>query len=63
MQAIARVNRIHEGKTNGLIIDYCGILKHLRQALATFAGAKKTGPPGLQRTPRIKAVRHHRYRL
>ena len=41
MQAIARANRVHEGKNNGLIVDYCGILKHLRQALATFAG----GPP------------------
>lgn len=38
MQAIARANRVHEGKNNGLIVDYCGILKNLRQALATFAG-------------------------
>lgn len=38
MQAIARANRVHEGKTNGLIVDYCGILRNLRQALATFAG-------------------------
>ena len=59
MQAIARVNRIHEGKTNGLIIDYCGILKHLRQALATFAGANEDrSPRGVNELPRIKAVRH-----
>ncbi|MBW2558310.1 MAG: type I restriction endonuclease subunit R [Deltaproteobacteria bacterium] len=38
MQAIARANRVNEGKNNGLIVDYCGILKHLRKALATFAG-------------------------
>lgn len=38
MQAIARANRFNEGKENGLIVDYCGILKNLRQALATFAG-------------------------
>ncbi|MES9983564.1 MAG: type I restriction endonuclease subunit R [Candidatus Thiodiazotropha sp. 6PLUC6] len=38
MQAIARANRIAEGKNNGLIVDYCGILKNLRKALATFAG-------------------------
>ncbi|MFM7575338.1 MAG: UvrB domain 3-containing protein, partial [Microcystaceae cyanobacterium] len=38
MQAIARANRVHEGKNNGLIVDYCGILSHLRQALATFSG-------------------------
>lgn len=37
MQAIARVNRVNEGKNNGLIVDYCGILKNLRKALATFA--------------------------
>ena len=38
MQAIARANRVHEGKNNGLIVDYCGILKSLRSALATFGG-------------------------
>ena len=38
MQAIARANRVHEGKDNGLIVDYCGVLKSLRSALATFAG-------------------------
>ena len=43
MQAIARANRVHEGKNNGLIIDYCGILKNLRKALATFAGHQGLG--------------------
>ena len=43
MQAIARANRVHEGKNNGLIVDYCGIFKNLRGALATFAG--HTGEP------------------
>ncbi|MEO8122179.1 MAG: type I restriction enzyme endonuclease domain-containing protein, partial [Rhodoferax sp.] len=37
MQAIARVNRRAPGKKNGLIIDYNGMLKSLRLALATFA--------------------------
>jgi type I restriction enzyme, R subunit len=36
MQAVARANRVNEGKNNGLIVDYCGILKNLRKALATF---------------------------
>lgn len=40
MQAIARANRVNEGKNNGVIVDYCGILKYLRKALATFAGAQ-----------------------
>ena len=43
MQAIARANRVSEGKNNGLIVDYCGILKHLRRALATFAGTRPDG--------------------
>jgi type I restriction enzyme R subunit len=38
MQAIARANRVNEGKNNGLIVDYGGILKSLRKALATCAG-------------------------
>ncbi|MCP4165061.1 MAG: type I restriction endonuclease subunit R [Chloroflexi bacterium] len=46
MQAIARANRINEGKNNGLIVDYCGILKNLRQALATFAGTGDDGRGG-----------------
>lgn len=37
MQAIARVNRVGGGKKHGLIIDYNGMLKSLRKALATFA--------------------------
>ena len=56
MQAIARANRVDEGKNNGLIIDYCGILKNLRMALATFAGHQGGEPidgeeGGLQTDP------------
>ena len=36
MQTIARANRVAEGKSNGLIIDYIGIVKALRQALADY---------------------------
>ena len=43
MQCIARANRVNEGKNNGLVVDYCGILKHLRRALATFAGTLPGG--------------------
>ncbi len=46
MQAIARANRVAEGKNNGLIVDYCGILKNLRKALATFAGHGDEGHGG-----------------
>lgn len=46
MQAIARANRVNGDKNNGLIIDYCGILKNLRKALAIFTGTGDTGRPG-----------------
>ena len=36
MQTIARANRVNEGKSNGLIIDYIGIVKALRKALAEY---------------------------
>ena len=43
MQTIARANRVAEGKTNGLIIDYIGIVKALRKALADYTSAKPGG--------------------
>ena len=46
IQAIARANRVNAGKINGLIVDYCGILRHLRKALATFAGVGDDGHEG-----------------
>lgn len=36
MQTIARANRVAEGKTNGLIIDYIGIVKALEKALTDY---------------------------
>ena len=36
MQTIARANRVAEGKSNGLIVDYIGIVKALRRALADY---------------------------
>lgn len=48
MQAIARANRVAEGKSNGLIIDYIGIVKALRKALADYtaniSGESNTDP-------------------
>src|SRR5204862_8317140 len=37
MQAIARANRRFPGKDFGLIVDYNGMLKSLREALAQYA--------------------------
>lgn len=36
MQTIARANRVYEGKSNGLIVDYIGVVKALRKALAEY---------------------------
>ena len=36
LQAIARVNRLHEGKDFGYIIDYAGVLGKLDQALTMY---------------------------
>lgn len=49
MQTIARANRVSEGKSNGLIIDYIGIVKALRKALADYT-ANATGNGGLDPT-------------
>ena len=46
MQTIARANRVAEGKTNGLIIDYIGIVKALRQALADYTANPEAGDGG-----------------
>jgi type I restriction enzyme R subunit len=43
MQTIARANRVAEGKTNGLIIDYIGIVKALRKALADYTANPEGG--------------------
>ncbi|WP_415302096.1 type I restriction endonuclease subunit R [Alcaligenes sp. SJTW-7] len=37
LQAIARVNRTYPGKKFGLIVDYVGLTKHLREALKIYA--------------------------
>ncbi len=43
MQTIARANRVNAGKSNGLIIDYIGIVKALRKALADYTANKSKG--------------------
>lgn len=43
MQAIARANRVFPGKDFGLIVDYNGMLKSLREALAQYALGEEGG--------------------
>ena len=47
MQAIARANRVFPGKDCGVIVDYNGMLKSLREALAQYAlGDEDDGAAG-----------------
>ncbi|MBI9008704.1 MAG: type I restriction endonuclease subunit R [Tenericutes bacterium] len=39
LQAIARVNRIYDGKDYGLIVDYRGLIEELDSALETYSGS------------------------
>jgi len=41
MQTIARANRVLEGKKNGLVIDYFGVFRNLKKALADYAEGTK----------------------
>ena len=41
MQTIARTNRVIEGKKNGLVIDYFGVFRNLKIALAAYAEGTK----------------------
>ena len=59
MQAIARANRVNEGKSNGLIIDYIGIVKALRKALADYtanAGGGKFPDPTVDKKELLKRI-------
>jgi len=37
LQAIARVNRVYKNKACGFVVDYVGVLKHLKESLAIYA--------------------------
>lgn len=40
MQTIARANRVHGDKLNGLIVDYIGVFRDLQKALAIYGSAR-----------------------
>lgn len=59
MQTIARANRVAEGKSNGLIVDYIGIVKDLRQALAKYtanSGGQGGGDPTIDKDELIRKI-------
>lgn len=37
LQAIARTNRVHRGKSRGYVVDYIGLANHLTEALTLYA--------------------------
>ncbi len=41
MQAIARVNRVFKDKSGGLVVDYIGIAKALKEAMRDYTGRDK----------------------
>ena len=50
MQAIARVNRVFNGKVGGLVVDYIGIAKALKEAMRDYTGRdrKNFGNPDIK---------------
>jgi len=61
MQAIARANRRCEGKDFGLIVDYNGMLRSLREALAQYAlGDDNTGDDATGRKTALPSKKHFR---
>ena len=59
MQTIARANRVSEGKSNGLIVDYIGIVKALRKALADYTanvGGNGTADPTVDKSELINRI-------
>jgi len=59
MQTIARANRVSEGKSNGLIVDYIGIVKALRKALADYTanlGASNGADPTIDKEELVMRI-------
>lgn len=59
MQAIARANRVCEGKANGLIVDYVGIVKALEKALADYTlekGSTENTSPTIDKKVLIERI-------
>ena len=52
MQAIARVNRVYPGKEGGLIVDYVGIARALKQAMRDYTSRdrQRFGDPNIKTT-------------
>ena len=59
MQTIARANRVCDGKSNGLVVDYIGVVKALRRALADYtseSGGKSGDDPAPDKSELIAKI-------
>lgn len=56
MQAIARVNRVFRDKPGGLVVDYLGLAKELKEALVTYTEAHGTGNPTLDQAEAVATM-------
>ena len=56
MQAIARVNRVFSGKAGGLVVDYIGIAKALKEAMRDYTkqDQENYGDPDIKNTALVK---------
>lgn len=56
MQAIARVNRVFTGKAGGLVVDYIGIAKALKEAMRDYTkqDQENYGNPDIKETALVK---------
>jgi len=60
MQAIARVNRVFEGKAGGLIVDYIGIAQDLKEALANYIANSGRGEVAIDQEEAVaKLLEYH----
>lgn len=53
MQAIARVNRVYKKKQAGLIVDYIGLSKYLKEALNTYTKRDRNSIPEIEKAKEI----------
>ena len=56
MQAIARVNRVYQDKSGGLIVDYVGIASNLKQVLSLYTKSGGQGKPALKQEEAIATM-------
>ena len=56
MQAVARVNRVFKDKPGGLVVDYLGLAKDLKKALATYTESGGRGKAALDQEEAVAVM-------